>query len=313
MAYGYRSRSKSASRSYSRRSSRFGSFAKKFGMVKSSRARTMKSFKPRFATVGFNRDVEKKYFDRAMTGSGSDAQVTGMNTNDVNNGFMYGSSTWTAYDFATPATANAVSNDLLKGLGQGTTTISRIGNKVSARYIKGAITLTAAKLAGPSSGATNGDMNGEALATASNATTVWQYLRTTFRVCIVKDLQVNSADGNVTWNDVFENGPSGVSGEMGGVHAELRIANMGRFRVLSDQLIKTDAMSPQETVRFMVRGSQIGQVRYNGPTGGSLTDKGIYVIWAAYTAGVVATLQAVGSGMVQPGVTMHSRFCFTDD
>lgn len=260
-----------------------------------------------------NKEVEKKYFDRVMAGSGSDAQVTGTNVNDLNNGFMYGSSSWTAYDFATPTTTSPVSNDLLKGLGQGTTTTSRIGNKVSARYIKGAITLTAAKLAGASTGETNGLQNGESLATPGISAVVWEYLRTTFRVCIVKDLQVNSADSNIVWNDVFENGPSGVSGEMGGVHAELRIANMGRFRVLSDQLIKTDAVSPQETVRFMVRGSQIGQVRYNGPGGGSLTDKGIYIIWAAYTAGVVGTVQSASSGMVQPGVTMHSRFCFTDN
>ena len=66
---------------------------------------------------------------------------------------------------------------------------------------------------------------------------------------------------------------------------------MGRFRILSDQLIKTNAVCPQETVRFMVRGSQIGQVRYNGPGANALTDRGIYIIWAAYTADVVATVQ----------------------
>ena len=155
-------------------------------------------------------------------------------------------------------------------------------------------------------------MNGEALATPHNATNVWQYLRTTFRVCIVKDMQVNSADTQVNWNDVFETS-SGAVGETGGVHAELKIANMGRFVLLSDRLIKTDAVCPQETIRFMVPGSKVGNVRYNGPSGTALTDKGIYVIWSAYVTGVVNTTQTANTGMVKPGVTMHSRLAFTDD
>lgn len=254
---------------------------------------------------------EKKYMDKALISNDVDEQVTGVNANDLGNGFMYASRGWSNYDFSTPGTAISTTNDLVKSLTQGTTATTRIGNKIKVNYIKGAITLSAAKLVGPSTGASNGDMNGEALATPHTATNVWQYLRTTFRVVIVKDLQVNSADAKIDWNDVFETS-SGAVGETGGVHAELKIASMGRFVLLSDRLIKTDAVSPQETIRFMVPGSEVGNVRYNGPSGAALTDKGIYVIWSAYVTGVVNTTQTASSGMIKPGVTMHSRLAFTD-
>ena len=267
--------------------------------------------KLKFATVGYKRDVEKKYVDRAVVGNDVDEQTTGVNVNDMNNGYMYASRMWNRYDFATPGTGAAVSNDMLKTVDQGTTASTRIGNRITPKYIKGAITLTAAKLADPSTGTTNGDMKGESVATAGNATTVWEFLRTTFRVVIVMDLQVNSVDSHISWNDVFESGVGAV-GETGGVHSELKIANMGRFRILSDKMLTLDAKRPQETLRFMVNGSSIGPVRYNGPTAGALTDKGVYVIWSAYTGNVVATVQAAGTGMARPGVTMHSRLCFTD-
>ena len=61
----------------------------------------------------------------------------------------------------------------------------------------------------------------------------------------------------------------------------------------------------------MVPGSKVGNVRYNGPSGTALTDKGIYVIWSAYVTGVVNTTQTANTGMVKPGVTMHSRLAFT--
>ena len=268
----------------------------------------------KFATVGFTRDVEKKYCDKALTTTSFDMQHAGHGTGlSVTNGFMWSSAGWAPYDFQSPmAATTATTNDLLKGVTQGTTTTTRIGNKIRGRYIKGAMTLGSAKLAGPSSGASNGDMNGEAVSTAANATTIWQFMRTTWRVVIVKDLQVNSADTHIVWNDVFES-DTGSVGQTGGVHAELKIANMGRFKVLSDKYYKTDAVCPQETVSFMISGKDIGNVRYNGPGSGALTDKGIYIIWAAYTSGNSAQPFDVTEGLAAPTFTMHSRLAFTDD
>nr|UBJ25959.1 capsid protein [Red panda feces-associated circular DNA virus 23] len=270
----------------------------------------------RFATVGFSRDTEKKYKDMALVCNSVMKIDTGMNsTKPEFKGMTFTSMGWNAYDFYDNSSPNAVSsNDLLKKLPQGTDAQSRVGNKIRGRWIKGAFTLCAAKLAGPSSGVSNGDMNGEARATASDASTIWQYLRTSWRVVIVKDLQVNSVDTKIDWNDVFKGNVNSV-GEAGGIHAEMNVANMGRFRIISDKLYKTDAVNPQETIRFWIPGSEIGNVRYNGPSADALTDKGIYIIWAAYTSGVTAGLfntDSITEGMEAPTFTMHCRLAFTD-
>lgn len=282
-------------------------------MVKSSRARTMKRFKPRFATVGFNRDVEKKYMDKALVTFSARPYRSGTNDGlNTSDGFAWTSNEWKPYDFAGPPSTDPgmTSNDLLKGLAQNTTAQTRIGNRVTGRYIKGSITMTATKIVGTSLGQTNGDQNGEAVATLGNATNIYQYLRTTFRCVLVKDLQVNSTDTKIEWNDVFESGGSAV-GETGGVHAELKVANMGRFRILEDKLVKCNAINPQETVQFTIAGKDVGHVRYNGPAAGALTDQGIYVIWAAYSNGTTVGASAT-DGLTAPNVTLHSRLCFTD-
>jgi len=278
----------------------------------------MTRFKTKFAMSGYARDTEKKYSDRASVALTGPGRKTGESaTVDILNGFMFQSNTWRPYDFAGPvgSPSSNISNNMLRYIGTGSTATTRIGNKITVKYIKGSITVTASKLVGPSIGATNGDMGGEALATASNATSVWQYLRTTFRVVIVKDLQVNSADAQIAWADVFEDntasGPLDAVGDASGVHAELKIANMGRFRILSDKIIKTNAINPQETIPYLVPGSAVGNVRYNGNDYLALTDQGIYVIWAAFTLGATAEESAT-DGMVKPAVVMNSRVCFTD-
>lgn len=312
MAYGFKSRTKSASRSYRRRGSSYGSFAKKFGNFKrgNRRPRLIK-----FATVGFSADTEKKYFDKAFTSHttfGANSGFPGGPTPDW--GFTFKSNTWIGYDFYQPAgaTLTPTPNSMVRGLANGTTAGTRIGNKVTCKYLKGCATLSAARILGPSTGATNGDMNGEALATAGNATQVWQYLRTTFRVVIVKDMQVNSMDNQVIWDDVFENNETGGIGQMSGVHSELKVANMGRFVVLSDRLIKLDGKSPQETIKFMIPGSKVGTIRYNGPGGTAFTDKNVYIVWAAYTAGATIGAENGTEGMVNPACNVSTRMCFTD-
>lgn len=271
----------------------------------------------KFATVGYTRDVEKKYRDMALIASRIHTRGTGASgAVAVDNGMMFSSNEWTGYDFdVNTAASGNFSNDLLKGVAQGTTADRRIGNRIRGRWIKGAYTLGSVKIAGPSSGATNGDMNGEALGTAANATTVWQYMRTSWRVVIVKDLQVNSVDAKISWYDVF-GALDNSRGQIGGIHSELNISNMGRFKILSDRSFKTDGVNPQETITFWIQGKDIGNVRYNGPDTNALTDKGIYIIWAAYVSGVTAPIFGVeGSteGMVPPTFTMHSRLAFTDE
>ena len=131
------------------------------------------------------------------------------------------------------------------------------------------------------------------------------YMRTTYRMLLVKDLQVNSADAQVTWSQVMD-----TTNFQAGVHSELNVDNMGRFIILEDKVFTVDAQNPQKTVQFMVSGSKTGPVRYNGPAVGALTDKGLYVVWAAFTMGVGNT--SVDNVNIASPVG-HSRVCFSDE
>ena len=84
---------------------------------------------------------------------------------------------------------------LLKGLPTGTTSTTRVGNKVKAKYIKGSILLTA------NQENQSDDQGGEEV--VNNTANGLQYLRTSWRVVIVKDTQSNSTDAQITWDQVF--------------------------------------------------------------------------------------------------------------
>ena len=298
MNYGYRSRSKSAASSYRRRSGSYGGYSKKFGAYKKG------GRKPRyvkFATVGFSRNIEKKYFDKTYQANANETLTGQTAPRNVNNGVTYISNQWGDYTFGTQqATATSVSNDMLKGVATGTTARTRIGNKIKIGYVKGAFSFTAANT---EEGLAVFPQGGEQV--VEDFDTKRYYLRTTFRFVIVKDMQVNSTETNVTWQQVFD-----TSGQQAGVHSELNVDNMGRFMVLEDKIFTCDADDPQKTIPFMVKGNRLGSVRYNGPNGTALTDKGLYVIWAAFVMGA-----AMGDhsyiGIASP--VGHSRLCFTDE
>ena len=143
----------------------------------------------------------------------------------------------------------------------------------------------------------------EALA-VTNGARKQDYLRTTYRFVIVKDLQVNSTDDVVRWHTVFD-----TASHQAGVHSELNIDNMGRFIVLEDKTFTLDGDDPKKTLRFLINGSSIGSVRYNGPNNTALTDKGVYVIWSAFVMGYNGTLAEIKI----PVPVGNSRLCFTDE
>lgn len=269
--------------------------------------------RPKFATVSFNRDIEKKYLDRGLMSvmtTTPTSDTTGLSTQD---GRMFKSTAWKSYSFSGVSSALTpnTTNNLVRAMIQSTTAETRIGNKINCKYIKGAITINAAKFQSAASPTTEVQY-GERVLT-SGTTPVFQYLRTTWRVVIVKDMQVNSADPYVTWDQVFQLGAKTSDendGNVGGVHSELNIANMGRFHILQDRTFNLDADDPQKTWRYLVSGSDVGSVRYNGPDELAYSDKGIYVIAAAYTNGLAQDIPAANT--VAPTLTMHSRFCFTD-
>ena len=285
MAYGSRSNYfKKSSGSYRR--SRFGGS----GVTKVA-------YRKKTAKYGRRLKGEKKYFDKTYQAN-SNESVTGQSTPTVvNNGVTYISNTWGNYSFgAHVATPNVVSNNMLRGLGNGTSVRTRIGNKVTVNYVKGAFTFTAAATSSVD------DQGGE---TIIGTVAVTRYLRTSFRFVIVKDLQVNSADDVITWAQVFD-----TTNQQAGVHSELNVDNMGRFIVLQDKIFTVDADTPQKTCPFLVSGGKLGSVRYNGTTGTAATDKGIYVVWAAFVMGYIPTS---GAAIELPSPVGHSRFCFTDE
>lgn len=203
------------------------------------------------------------------------------------------------------STTNTYVQDLFKGLPQGTNATSRVGNVVNVKYVKGNITLTANTTLNASTGYENAQF-GEGMV-EDTAGVLIQYLRTTYRLVILRDLQVNSAATGVTWGEVFSN-LDGTSG----VHSELNVANMGRFNVLVDKLVNLDADNPQKTMPFIFRN--LGRVRYNGPQAdgaqSALTDTGLYIVWACVSAGITGATQA--AKMTCGGVNVNSRMCFTD-
>ena len=228
MAYGFRSRSKGSSSSYRRRFGGFGRFAssKTYGRRV---AYTRKGF--------IKKSGEKKYLDKTYQANANET-LTGQTTpRNVNNGVTYISNQWGDYTFGTQqATATSVSNDMLKGVATGTTARTRIGNKIKVNYVKGAFSFTAASLEEHMAEIPQG---GERV--VEDFDTKRSYLRTTFRFAIVKDMQVNNAETNVTWQQVFD-----TSGQQAGVHSELNVDNMGRFIVLEDKIFTCDASNPQK-------------------------------------------------------------------
>jgi len=291
MAYGFRSRSKGSSSSYRRRFGGFGRFA------------SAKTYGRRVAYTrrGFiKKSGEKKYLDKTYQANANET-LTGQTTpRNVNNGVTYISNQWGDYTFGTQqATATSVSNDMLKGVATGTTARTRIGNKIKVNYVKGAFSFTAASMEAAPDVVSQG---GESVIDDVEAR---PYLRTTFRFAIVKDMQVNNTETNVTWQQVFD-----TSGQQAGVHSELNVDNMGRFIVLEDKIFTCDADNPQKTIPFMIKGNRLGSVRYNGPNGTALTDKGLYVIWAAFVMGFAGGNEGV-IGIASP--VGHSRLCFTDE
>ena len=130
---------------------------------------------------------------------------------------------WYGFNFNQPlANGVAITQDLVKGLETGTTPITRVGNKVKCKYIKGSI-LVKANQENSSSDSQNGEKVIDQLATGK------QYLRTSWRIVIVKDTQSNSTDPQITWDQVFTSGVVKTNEEVGGINSELNIGNMGRF------------------------------------------------------------------------------------
>lgn len=303
MNYGFRSRTKSAPSSYRRRTYGSGSYSKKFGTVR--KTRRLKSFKPRFATVGYTRDVETKYADKSIQTIGATLSAAA-----GANGWFGSSDTWRSINFGgTTTPVTMLQQDLLKGVIQGTTATTRIGNKIRVKAMKLKMTFTACSIVAATTGFENAQYGESVLDESAGQLT--QYLRTTYRVLVVRDLQVNSTENEIKYSDVME---ATASTGFAGVHSELKVANMGRFRVMTDKLFYLDADDPMKTISLDYYN--IGEVRYNGtevsPSIPALTNNGIYVVWAVWTQGQTIVSSTPGLTVLSGPVNISRRLCFQD-
>ena len=123
---------------YSRTRKGSGAYGRKRSITRRRRSSGLKKVsRTRFATVGFARNVEKKYFDKTMNGGTGIETASGVTAGSNANGITYASTAWTTYGFNTTVVGGTVTNDLLKGVGSGTDARSRIGNKIKVKYIRG--------------------------------------------------------------------------------------------------------------------------------------------------------------------------------
>lgn len=263
--------------------------------------------------------VERKYLDKALT-SNATLQNTGANGSTPVEGMAgatYESRYWYEYNFATdPNTPlqESASSNLMQGVFNGTNSVTRIGNKVDAAYVRGNMTVTAMKLV-RNYNTSNTDQSGETTTPEGPSTTLGEYCRTTIKVCMILDKQSWSASGNpetpqVQWNEVFSTRQldSDTGFSTAGLHSELNTDSMGRFIVLKSWMIELDATDPQKTFSFYVPGKTIGKIRYKGSDISSRCDKGISFIWSSLSMGVQTPTVAT----IAPTVIMNSRFAFTD-
>ena len=291
MAYGKRSiYRKSTAGSYRR--SRFGTRS----ITKAPYRKKTRSYvkRPRFAAVGYVRDQEKKYYDKT-------ARIT---------------TTWAAKEvlshvvggagvvFGVKHTAGLLWYDtmtnLIGGVPGGSSAYQRIGNKINVKYLQVGMTLQAARSAMPMGGEQE---NNE---TAGLEGEVDEYMKTNFRIVLVKDLQANNNSNNISWDQVFGNSAGGDDNVAMASNDMLEISNMGRFIIVKDMRITLDAKEPLRSVNFIQRG--IGEVRYSTNSGTSLTNVGYHLLVGQDTIGT-----AVSATRVKPSpVLANTRLCFTE-
>ena len=115
-----------------------GAYGRKRTFIRRRRTACYKKVsRPRFALSGFRKNIEKKYLDKTYQSDMNETLratltrrprlTTVLQLSQIRGGSIL---------FGQQTAPTAVSNDMLKGLGTGTTARTRIGNKVKAKYVK---------------------------------------------------------------------------------------------------------------------------------------------------------------------------------
>lgn len=266
----------------------------------SSRRRSglKKVFRPRFATVGFVRDTEKKYADHSMVSVTWLPETVTYQANPPNGDMAVQGVKYMSQLRKSTNDENFAGNNLVSIVGAGSTAVTRTGNKINAKWLDLGVTLEAAK--------SRVNQQGEQDNVEGVVVNPAYYMKTIYRLVLVKDMQANNATNTVGWSEVFGRGGSGLGdGTYFGAADKLDIPNMGRFRIIKDITVTLDADDPMKNVRM---GCSPGMIRYNSAGYNALTDKGFYLVVAQDVLGTANTISYVIPGVIRCGI----RLTFTD-
>jgi len=250
----------------------------KLSLVRSVQGAMRKTVRNKsYVASGYARDTETKFYDnyKEFTMSTTATALSGIN-------YKY---------TAGPGGVNNISNVV-----QGLTAYQRIGNKINLKSIRCAFVAEAQRLLN-SPNTTGGDGG---------------YVRTSIRVCIVRDLQVNNSTNFIQWSDVFTNTGASSSTEIE-ISAPNNLANLGRFQILYDKTIQLDGDDPQQAWVYTLNLKN-SELRFNGPSttlSDSLQTKGLYLVTCARIEGDLTVL-AGAQTYTDPRVGVTTRVAFVD-
>lgn len=207
---------------------------------------------------------------------------------------------------------------------------SRIGNKINVQKMEINILITAnstrltnqsipipATAGGPSTFmqlTSPPQQGGETYSTQYQMTSTLSYLRTTYRVMVIKDLKANNNVTTLGWHNVMvqEQDPGSTNGgSVGGIMSFVKPEEWGRFEVLEDEIIELSSTNPQKVVTYSLGAKDVGKVRYMSSDALAATNVGIHVIWCAMTNGVA--FQGIGRVVTVTPPTLTRGLWWTDE
>lgn len=222
--------------------------------------------------------------------------------------------------YTTPAVGSRVVPLLLSNIPGGSQVDQRVGNVVRAQHWRVRMVLGAAQLIGSSINAlqiqgTN-DNFGQVTESAGNVvsgdepfSTPQKYIRTTFRVVLLRDTQVSlsavvpSAPISPSVDDIFS-APGGVSF----VLANLNVQTLGRYSILYDRNFTCDSDDPQRSL--VVNIPMSAPIRFGGASGTDIRAGHLYMCIFAQSAGLNSSL--IGSKFHGPNIVWSSRIKYSD-
>ena len=246
------------------------------------------------------KEVEKKYADLSMVSVTWLPEVISYQANPVGGGnAVQGVKYMSQFRRQIGDIGQPFGTNLVSIMGAGSTAITRTGNKINAKWLDLGVTLEAAK--------SPLNQQGEQVNVEGVVVNPAYYMKTIYRLVLVKDMQANNPTNTVQWADVFGRGGSGLDdGTYFGASDMLDIPNMTRFRIIKDITVTLDADDPLKNVKM---GCIPGIIRYSNAGINAGTDKGFHLVIAQDVLGTANTIGSVIPGIVRLGC----RLAFTDN